>query len=119
MKMKTYCGIRHPSNPYGRGKIVLVDGTPLDHRLNIRIYGTDFDWGCWWSDGSKQLAFALLVDHFETQDHPEAAVEAQCICEQFKWRVIATLPGNWQLTSADIREALDNINGGLGLDSVP
>ena len=57
--MKTYTGTRSES-----GVIVLVDGRPLDPRLDWQNHSpAGFEWGDG-GTGSAQLALAIMADFF-------------------------------------------------------
>lgn len=85
------------------GVLVTVDGRPLDEGYAIRTYT---DHGMEWSyegDGPRQLALALLADHL---GDAEAAL---AVVEPFMVRVVANFDNDWEMTSADIERALENI----------
>jgi hypothetical protein len=93
--MKQYDGTRTID-----GIVVTVDGTPLNERFDIQIFD---DKGFEWSyEGSapRQLALALLADHFGNADQAREKVET------FMTKTIANLDNDWTLTSQDIDEAL-------------
>ncbi|MGH8562752.1 MAG: DUF6166 domain-containing protein [Gammaproteobacteria bacterium] len=100
--MKVYHGTDSPSDGI---RLVRVDGRrPLPLRLDLRNHSPDgFAWG-YGGSGPAQLALALLCDHLGD----EQALE---FYQDFKWRVIAGLPGGgeWTLSSADIDVALAEI----------
>lgn len=85
------------------GALVTVDGRPLDERYDIRTY-TDhgFEWS-YEGNGPRQLALAILSEH--TGD-AEAALKD---VESFMSRVVANFGNEWEMTSADIDQALENI----------
>jgi hypothetical protein len=57
--MKLYTGYRTVD-----GCVVLVDGHPLDLRLDVVNHSpTGFEWG-YLGSGPSQLALAILLDHF-------------------------------------------------------
>jgi hypothetical protein len=57
--MKLYTGYRTVD-----GCVVLVDGHPLDPRLDVMSHSpTGFEWG-YLGSGPSQLALAILLDHF-------------------------------------------------------
>lgn len=93
--MKQYSGERTID-----GLVVKVDDVPLDPGFEVEVYD---DKGYEWSyDGSapRQLAFAILLDHFGDADKARATVDA------FTGRVVANLDNDWILSSADIDTAL-------------
>ena len=86
------------------GVEVTVDGRPLDERYDIKVFENR---GMEWSyegNGPRQLALALLADHY--QDDPRALKDT----EAFMVRVVANFGNEWEMTSADIDRALANIN---------
>lgn len=98
--MKTYTGERTLD-----GIRVLVDGEPLDPRYDIRVFSDgDFEW-TYEGDEPAQLALAILADHF---GDPDRALEH---CEPFMREVIANLDNYWELTSADIDDAIATLSG--------
>ncbi len=83
------------------GAVVTVDGKPLNPRFDIRRFSpTGFEW-TYEGDGPRQLALALLADHF---GDPQRALE---LTERFMREVVANLDNAWELTSEDIDCALD------------
>jgi hypothetical protein len=97
--MKTYQGCRK-----WHGVEVIVNGNPLNPRLDLYNHSPDgFEWG-YGGSGPAQLALALVADHLA---HDEQALD---LYQRFKWAVIAELPKHrWILTSADIDQAIENI----------
>ena len=95
---KTYVGERTID-----GAIVTVDGRPLDERYDVRTY-TDhgFEWS-YEGDGPRQVALAILAEHL---GDPQAALE---LVEPFMTRVVANFDNDWEMRSADIERALENI----------
>lgn len=88
--MKVYSGKRTAS-----GVIVLVDGRPLDPRLDLRDFRARFEWG-YEGSGPSQLALAILADHAG----PEIALRDW---RPFMQAVVAELPSErWRLTSEEI-----------------
>lgn len=85
------------------GVLVTVDERPIDEGYAVRTYT---DHGLEWSyegDGPRQLALALLLDHF---GEPGKALE---MVEPFMVRVVANFDNDWEMTSADVERALENI----------
>lgn len=75
---------------------------PLPVRLDLRNHSpTGFQWG-YGGSGLAQLVLALLADHLQDDD------EALARYQDFKWKVIASLPQGktWELTPAQIDAAL-------------
>ena len=98
MADKTYRGERTID-----GVLVTVDGGAIDEGYATRTYT---DRGLEWSyegDGPRQLALALLLDHFGEAD------KALAMVEPFMVRVVANFDNDWEMTSADIERALENI----------
>ena len=95
---KTYRGERTID-----GVLVTADGQPLDEGYAIRTY-TDhgFEWS-YEGDGPRQLALAVLADHL---GEAEAALK---LVEAFMARVVANFDNDWEMTSADVDRALENI----------
>ncbi len=95
--MKTYVGIRSKE-----GCVVRVEeelgALALPPRLDLWNHSpTGFEWG-YGGSGPAQLALALLADALGDD---EAAVRLH---QDFKWGVVARLPGqSWELTEEEIR----------------
>ena len=93
--MKLYQGRRSAD-----GCEVTVDGQPLNPRHDLRRFSTDFEWG-YDGTGPRQLALALLADHYGQDDKAVAG------CAVFVRALIETLDGDvWSLTGPDIDRAL-------------
>lgn len=85
------------------GAVVTVDGHPLDPRFDIRRFNAaGFEW-TYIGDGPRQLALALLMDHFGD------AQRALALTEPFMRTVIAELDNAWRLTGAEIDQALGEL----------
>src|SRR5437773_5621068 len=85
------------------GAVVTVDETPLDPRYDLRqLSPTGFEW-TYEGAGPAQLALALLADHLGDDR------KALALYEAFMREVVAYLDNSWQLTSADLDEALQRI----------
>lgn len=96
--MKIYEGGRHLE-----GALVTVNGKALNPRFELRTFSrAGFEW-TYEGDGPRQLALALLADHFGDDQ------KALAHCDQFMRDVVANLDNYWELTSEDIQRAL---NGG-------
>ena len=97
--MKRYTGDRTID-----GIEVLVDGEPLDERLDIQAFSDNgFEW-TYGGDAPLQLALAILADHLG-----DNVTEAVKHCDVFMKNVIAKLDNTWELTSADVDAALEKI----------
>ena len=96
--MKNYHGRRVPN-----GCTVSVDGLPLDPRTDLRqISTTGFEWG-YMGSGPRQLALAILADHFD--DTAKAVGQYKLFCD----RTIASLTGEeWRLDSEQIEVVLSS-----------
>ncbi len=93
--MKVYEGGRSLA-----GSTVTVDGKPLDPRFDLKRYcEAGFEW-TYEGDGPRQLALALLADHFGDD---AKAIEAH---EKFVAEIIANLDNSWRLTSDDVDKGL-------------
>jgi hypothetical protein len=93
--MKTYIGDRTID-----GIAVLVDGEPLDFHENLKRYSPNgFEWS-YEGPESRQLAFAMLVDHLGD------AKKAEAQTEYFMRTVVANFDNEWEMTSADIDRVL-------------
>lgn len=96
--MKTYHGRRGAD-----GCTVSVDGSLLDPRTDLRqISTTGFEWG-YMGSGPRQLALAILADHFD--DSVKAVGQYKPFCD----RIIASLSGEeWQLDTTQIDAILNS-----------
>jgi hypothetical protein len=96
---KEYRGQRTP-----QGTLVMVDGRPLNPRLDLYNHSPDgFEWG-YSGSGPAQLALAILADHF---GHDQLALANY---QAFKFAVRAGIEADqWTLTSADVSGALQKI----------
>lgn len=97
--MKRYKGSRTID-----GISVTADGQALDPACEIRSF-TDlgFEW-TYGGDSPRQLALALLFDHL---GDGARAIE---LSEPFMKSVVALLENDWELTSADVDAALQDIS---------
>ena len=76
--------------------LVLVDGRPLDPRLDLCNHSpTGFEWG-YGGSGPAQLALAILARHLKD----DAA--ALNLHQEFKWSWVFFFAPTWELTSAQI-----------------
>ncbi|HUU71451.1 MAG TPA: DUF6166 domain-containing protein [Burkholderiales bacterium] len=93
--MKQYSGKRTID-----GIVVTVDGAPLDERFDIKVFDEKgFEWS-YEGSAPRQLALAILADHFGDAD-------AACNrVEPFMKSVIANLDNDWTLTGSEIDAAL-------------
>jgi len=96
--LKSYSGSRTID-----GIVVNVDGQPLDERYDIRRFtDSGFEW-TYEGDAPRQLALALLADHFGETD------KALELSEGFMKAKIAHLENDWTLTAEDIDSALNEM----------
>lgn len=95
---------------YESWRTVLVDGKPLDLRLDLAYYRAGFAWGSG-ENGSSQLALAIVSNHFRTvrgmEDSIADQVTLQCY-QDFKVQVIEKLDMDqgWSLSDDDVEEVL-------------
>lgn len=98
--MKTYQGDRTID-----GIVVTVDDTPLDPRLDIKTFTRNgFEW-TFEGEESQQLALAILADHLGDADR------ALSLSEPFMRAVVANFDNAWELSSADVDEAIAALGG--------
>ena len=98
--MKVYSGDRTID-----GVKVTVDGAPLDPGLSVVEFTKNgFEWS-YEGQEPRQLALALLVDHLGD------AAAARTMVEPFMQAVVANFGNEWEMTSADIDEALAALSG--------
>jgi len=98
--MKRYLGDRTID-----GVKVTVDGVPLDPRLQVREFTKNgFEWS-YEGPEPRQLALALLADHLGDDAAAMASVEP------FMRSVVANFGNEWEMTSADIDQALAVLSG--------
>jgi hypothetical protein len=84
---------------------VTVDGAPLDPRVDVMEFTRNgFEWS-YEGPEPRQLALALLVDHLGDKDKAKASAEA------FMRAVVANFGNEWEMTSADIDQALAALSG--------
>lgn len=97
--MKVYRGERTAA-----GCRVTVDGAPLDPRHDLRTFSSEgFEWG-YDGGGPRQLALAILADHFER------AETALAHHDRFRLNLVIGLRDDlWSITSRDIERALSEI----------
>lgn len=82
------------------GAVVTVDGRPLNPRFDLKTFSpTGFEW-TYEGDGPRQLALALLADHFRDD------AKALALCERFMRDVVSVLDNAWSLTGEEIDAAL-------------
>lgn len=90
------------------GLVVTVNGQPLDQRLDIKTFSVNgFEWS-YAGDESRQLALALLADHLADEQ------QALALSEAFMHEVVSELENTWELSSADIEAALQEIRARQG-----
>lgn len=100
--MKTFTGDRTIS-----GVEVRVDGQLLDEHLDVMQLCKDgFEWS-YEGDAPAQLALAILCEHFGDPAKAKAAYKG------FMEGVVANFNNEWEMTSADIDRALENITSVL------
>jgi Family of unknown function (DUF6166) len=98
--MKVYLGDRTID-----GVKVTVDGVPLDPALNILEFTKNgFEWS-YEGPEPRQLALALLLDHLGDTPVAKATVEP------FMRAIVANFGNEWEMTSADIDQALAVLAG--------
>jgi Family of unknown function (DUF6166) len=96
--MKTFCGDRTID-----GVKVTVDGKPLDQRLDLHRYTANgFEWS-YEGPEPRQLSLAILADHLGDAD------QAKSLVEPFMKAVVANFGNEWEMTSADIGAALEQL----------
>lgn len=98
--MKHYAGDRTID-----GIVVTVDGQPLSpayDQLRLTDYG--FEWS-YEGPEPAQLAFALLYDHLAD------AAAATALHTTFMERIVANFDNEWELTSADLADAVSILRG--------
>ena len=82
------------------GAVVTVDGRPLNPRFDLKRFSAmGFEW-TYEGDGPRQLALALLADHFGDDQ------KALALTETFMREVVSVLDNAWSLTSEEIDAAL-------------
>jgi hypothetical protein len=98
--MKNYVGDRTID-----GVKVTVDGAPLDPCVDVVEFTKNgFEWS-YEGPEPRQLALALLLDHLGDRDKAKASVEP------FMSAVVANFGNEWEMTSADIDQALAALSG--------
>src|SRR5260370_5400825 len=87
------------------GVKVTVDGAPLDPGVDVVEFTRNgFEWR-YEGPETRQLALALLVDHLGDKDRAKAYVEP------FMQAVVANFGNEWEMSSADLDEALAALSG--------
>jgi Family of unknown function (DUF6166) len=98
--MKYYAGDRTID-----GVKVTVDGAALDPRTDVAQFSRNgFEWS-YEGPEPRQLALALLIDHLGDTTAAKANVEP------FMRAVVANFGNEWEMTSANIDEALAALSG--------
>ena len=98
--MKRYVGDRTID-----GVKVTVDGAPLDPRVDVTEFSKNgFEWS-YEGPEPRQLALALLLDHLVDTDKAKSSVEP------FMRAVVANFGNEWEMTSADLDQALSALSG--------
>lgn len=104
--MKTYTGERTLD-----GIRVLVDGEPLDPRYDVKVFSDgDFEWA-YEGEEPTQLSLAILMDHFNDSG------QALAHCDAFMREIVANLDNDWELTTADIDEAIADLSTDAGANT--
>ena len=88
------------------GLVVTKDGAPLSEHYEVARFT---NWGFEWTyegESPRQLALALLVEHLGDKQR------ALRLCEPFMRKVVANLDNDWVLSSADIAQAVTDIEAG-------
>lgn len=99
--MKRYTGDRTLD-----GIVVQVDGKPLDPRYDIKQFTDgDFEWS-YEGAGPLQLALAILADHLDDSQ------KALRYAEAFMREVVANFDNEWEMTGADVDDALKYLDPG-------
>jgi hypothetical protein len=85
------------------GIVVTVDDQPLDDATAVKSLSDDgFEWG-FEGAASAQLALAILFDHLGD------AGRALRLHEPFMREIVANFANEWEITSADIDEAVADL----------
>jgi hypothetical protein len=93
------------------GVKVIVDGLPLDQRLDLHRYTANgFEWS-YEGDEPRQLALAILAEHLSDPAGGNALVD-KALVEPFMKAVVANFGNEWEMTSADIDAAVEALRGG-------
>jgi hypothetical protein len=83
---------------------VTVDGAPLDPCTAVTEFTKNgFEWS-YEGPEPRQLALALLVDHLGKD-------KAKALVEPFMQAVVANFGNEWEMTSADLDEAIAALPG--------
>jgi hypothetical protein len=99
--MKRYVGDRTID-----GVQVNVDGARLPERTEVAQYSENgFEWS-YEGESPLQLAFAMLMDHLGDAQAAKASAKA------FMSAVVANFDNEWEMTSADIDQALAALKAG-------
>jgi hypothetical protein len=87
------------------GIAVTVNGEPLPERTDIKEISRDgFEWS-YEGTAPAQLALAILADHLGD------ARQALALHDAFMRHIVANFNNEWEMTSADIDEALAALRG--------
>ena len=82
------------------GAVVTVDGQPLNPRFDLKRFSAmGFEW-TYEGDGPRQLALAILADHFGDDR------KAMALTERFMREVVSVLDNAWSMTGEEIDAAL-------------
>lgn len=99
-----YHGYRDSSAPLSDACRVVVNGEPLDPKLNLLSASPDgFEWG-YGGSGPAQLALAILADAYGD----EVALD---LYHEFKSEVVTKLPEEeWTLTQRDLDQWMAGVD---------
>lgn len=87
------------------GVVVTIDGVPLPEHQGVHQFTSHgFEWA-YEGDSPRQLALAILMDHLGD------AQRALALAEGFMRSVVANLDNDWRLTSQEVAEALNALEG--------
>jgi hypothetical protein len=87
------------------GITVTVDGRPLPERTDIKAISEEgFEWS-YEGTAPEQLALAILADH---TGNAALALELH---RPFMRHIVANFDNEWEMTSADVEEAVTALRG--------
>lgn len=92
--MKHYTGTHPPDGP----EVMVLDRS---HSTGGYQLDGQFAWGC--PDGATQLAVAILTDALGDE------AKGRKLAPEFKLRVVARLPEEWELSQEDVRQLVARI----------
>lgn len=83
--------------------VVTADGDPLDPVTGIEAFSVNgFEWSYEGAE-PRQLALAILADHLGD------AARARALSEAFMKDVVANFDNTWEMSAADVRDAVEAI----------